>query len=142
MEFRGKLLKTEDRPPWVVESPSLGVITQGNTKKEAIAMLKDAIEVLIESYFKKKVKVKIVDHGNGVLGIVCKDNKILISLSLVKQREKSGLSIRQVAQRLGSNSPNAYARYEKGNINITIDKLDQIVHAVNPRLSGVLVSYR
>jgi predicted RNase H-like HicB family nuclease len=45
MEFRGKVWKTEGRPQWVIEVTSLGVITQGHTKKEALAMLQDAVEL-------------------------------------------------------------------------------------------------
>ena len=61
MEFLGEVWKTEGRPAWVIEASSLGVITQGRTKKEALAMLKDAIEELIYSYFHKKVKIVVQD---------------------------------------------------------------------------------
>lgn len=43
----------------------------------------------------------------------------MLALSLRRQREKSGLTIREAAERLGSKSPNAYAQYEKGRIRIS-----------------------
>lgn len=141
MEFRGKVSKTEGRPPWIIEAPSLGVITQGYTKKEALAMLKNAIEELILSYFDARVKVEVTEHGKGVVGVTCSDKKILLSLSLIKQREESGLTVRDVADRLGSKSPNAYARYERGKINISIEKLDQLLQAANPESPGVMLSF-
>lgn len=67
MEFRGKVWKTEDRPPWVSEVKSLGVITQGCTKKEALAMLQDAIELYLEHYFDQRPRVKVIDE-KGVVG--------------------------------------------------------------------------
>ena len=142
MEFRGKVWKTEGRPSWVIESQSLGIITQGYTKKEALAMLKDAIEELILSYFDVRVEINVIDHGKGIVGVTSSEKKLLISLSLIKQREESGQSVRQVARRMGATSPNAYARYEKGKVNISIEKLDQLLQAVNPNLSGVMLSFR
>lgn len=141
MEFRGKVWRTKDRPPWVIEAPSLGVITQGYTKKEAVAMLKDAVEELIFSYFETRIKIAVIDHGKGIVGVTCSDRKLLLSLSLIKQRQESGQTVREVACRMGSESPNAYARYERGKVNISIEKFDQLLQAVNPRLSGVMLSF-
>ncbi len=58
MELQGKVSKSEGNPPWVSEAPSLGVFTQGHTKKEAISMLEDAIHELLYSFFKKKCRSK------------------------------------------------------------------------------------
>jgi len=140
MEFRGKVWKTVGRPSWVIQVESLGVTTQGHTKKEALAMLQDAIELYLDYYFEKKPKVEVIDHADGVVGVTCSDRKLLLSLSLIKQRETSKLTIRKVSDRLGSNSPNAYAKYERGKINISIEKYDQLLHAVNPKSSGVMLS--
>jgi len=140
MEFRGKVWKTEGRPSWVIEVKSLGVTTQGYTKKEALAMLQDATQLYLKHYFNQKPKVKVIDHGKGVVGVTCSEKKLLLSLSLIKQREESKLTVREVSDRLGSKSPNAYAKYERGKINISIDKFDQLLQAVNPNLSGVMLS--
>lgn len=83
MEFRGRVCKTGGRPLWVIEAPSLGVITQGYTKKEALWMLQDAIEELMISYFGRRAEVTVVDRGRGVVGVTCSDTKLLLSLSLV-----------------------------------------------------------
>jgi predicted RNase H-like HicB family nuclease len=141
MQFYGRVWKTEEKLAWVIEVPSFGIMTQGHTRKEALAMLKDAIEELIYSYFNARVKVEVNDHGHGVLGFTCQDKKYLLSLSLIKQRQESRMTIREVASRLGSKSPNAYAKYEKGVINISIEKFDELISAVNPSLSGLMVGF-
>lgn len=141
MEFIGKVWKTKGKPAWVIEAQTFEVMTQGYTKKEALAMLEDALHELIFSYFHKRVPVHVTDHGNGVVGVTCADRKLLLSLSLIKQRQESGLTIRNVADKLGSNSPNAYARYEKGKINISLEKFDQLLKLVNPRLTGVMLDF-
>lgn len=141
MEFRGKVWKTKERPPWVIQVESLGVITQGYTKKEALAMLQDAVELYLDYYFNQKPTVEVIDHGKGIIGVTCSEKKLLLSLSLVKQRESSGLTVREVAKRLGSQSPNAYGKYERGKVNISIEKYDQLLQAVNPELTGVMLSF-
>lgn len=141
MEFQGVVKKTKGRPAWVIESQALGVITQGYTKKEALFMLKDAIEELLYSYFNKRGPVEVLEHSEGVVGIACSDPKLLLSLALIQQRSESGLTVRQVASRLGSESPNAYGKYERGRIKISLEKFDQLIRAANPGISGLIVNF-
>lgn len=140
MEFQGRVYKTKGKPAWVIESSVLGVITQGYTKKEALFMLKDAIEELLYSYFHKRGHVNVIEHTNGIVGIASSDPKLLLSLALIQQRSESGLSVRQVAGRLGASSPNAYGKYERGRINISFEKFDELIKAVNPDSSGLIVN--
>jgi len=62
----------------------------------------------------------------------------MISLLLRRQREKSGLSLSEVTERLGAKSRNAYARYEQGKSAPTLEKLDQLLKAVSPDQDFVL----
>ena len=56
----------------------------------------------------------------------------MIGLLLKRKREISGLSLAQVAKRMGMSSRNAYARYEHGTAMPTIEKLNQLFYAVSP----------
>jgi len=111
-------------------------MTQGKSRKDALRMIEDALTGLIEGYFEnkagKKLGVKASLRGNDVIGITAKDTKILLSLSLIKQREKSNSTVRDVSKRLGSKSPNAYAQYERGRLSVTLEKYEQLLLAVNP----------
>jgi transcriptional regulator with XRE-family HTH domain len=51
---------------------------------------------------------------------------------LRRQREKHGVSLAEVARRLGSRSKTAYARYEQGRSVPTVEKLFQLLGAVAP----------
>jgi len=55
-----------------------------------------------------------------------------MAFSLKRQREISGSTIQEVAERLGSKSPNSYAQYEKGKIRISLEKYEQLLEAANP----------
>ena len=56
----------------------------------------------------------------------------MISLLLRRQREKSGLTLAEAAERMGAKSRNTYARYEQGTSVPTVEKLNQLLHAVSP----------
>ena len=56
----------------------------------------------------------------------------MVSLLLQRQRHKSGLTLSQLAERLGARSKNAYARYEHGASVPTVDKLVELLRAVAP----------
>jgi transcriptional regulator with XRE-family HTH domain len=56
----------------------------------------------------------------------------MISLLLRRQRQRSGLSLAEAAERLGARSRNAYARYESGASVPTIVKFEALLKAISP----------
>ena len=140
MELEGKIWK--DKKNWFVEVPSLDVMTQGKSRKDALNMICDAIIELVHCYFesgiRKKFDVTLNDYHKGIVGIRANDNKLLLALSLRRQREKSGSTVRQAAARLGVKSLNAYAQYERGKIRISLDQYEKLLKAANPLLHGFL----
>lgn len=140
MELEGKVFK--DGKFWLIEVPSLNLMTQGKTKKEALEMLADAAVGLAECYFDREVEdgfsIVVTEHEKGIIGLLASDSKLLLALSLKRQREKSGSTVREAAARLGSASPNAYAQYERGKLRISLEKYDQLLKAVNPDLNSLL----
>ena len=137
MELEGKIWK--DGKHWLVEVAAIDVCTQGRSRKDALKMIVDAIEVLIEGYFPhediKSLGISAHDYGGQEIGINSENNSLLISLILIRQRELSNLSVRAVVERLGSKSksPNVYAQYERGKLNITLNQYEKLLDAVNPK---------
>ncbi len=127
MRFSGKVFK--DGKFWLAEIPILDIMTQGHTKKESYDMALDAIKSMVN---KDEFEVEIYKGKNGNFEIASPDSKRLISLLLQRKREISGLSLSQVAARLGLTSRNSYARYEKGQTMPTIGKLGELLRAVDP----------
>ena len=140
MELEGKIWK--DGKFWLVEVPFLDVMTQGKTEKEALMMIKDAILELVVSYFPEKLlrdfDVVVTNYKEGIIGVSTTNNKLLSAFSLIRQREISGVTVREASEKLGSKSPNAYAQYEKGTTNVTLDKFEKLLYAVNPRRHSLL----
>jgi len=140
MELEGTVFK--DGKVWLIEVLSLNLMTQGRTKKEALEMIVDAAIGLTECYFDSEIEegfsITATEYERDIIGLSSTNNKLLLALSLKRQREKSGSTVREAAARLGSSSPNAYAQYEKGKTRISLEKYDQLLKAVDPHLRSLL----
>ena len=134
MEMEGKIWK--DGKFWLVEVSALDAMTQGKTRKEALTMVEDLVLEITKSYFEDEVgrdfTVTVIDYKKDVIGVTANDNRLFLALSLRRQREKSGSTVREVSERLGSKSPNAYAQYERGRTSISVDKYEKLLTAANP----------
>jgi DNA-binding XRE family transcriptional regulator/predicted RNase H-like HicB family nuclease len=133
MRFEGRVFKAGRQ--WAIEVPILDVVTQGRTKKEAYAMVADAIETLVN---KKGFKVQVFPGNGNYFEISAVDQACLSAFLLRRQRTKRGLTLKDVAQRLGARSHNTYARYEQGKSVPTIEKFNQLLSAVSPDKSFIL----
>lgn len=134
MRFAGKVFKSGRH--WAIEVPILNVVSQGRTKKEAFDMIGDAIETLVN---KPNFKVHLFPGKGGYFEIGASDESTLTAFLLRRERIKSGLSLAEVARRLGSKSLNTYARYEQGRTAPTVLKLSQLLSAVASRKDFVLM---
>jgi len=137
MRFGGRIIKIDRY--WAIEVPILGVVTQGRTKKEAYEMIADAIEALIN---KEGFKVWVYPGEGEYFEVSSKDLSTMIAFLLRRQRTKHGLSLAEVAGRLGAKSLNTYARYEQGKSVPTVEKFNQLLSAVSPEMDFVLVESR
>lgn len=140
MEFEGKVWKSGKF--WLAESLPLDLLTQGTTKDNAVDLLCELIVEMAEYYFSAKdladFEVVIHHYERGVLGITASDKKLLLALSLRRQREKSQSTVREAADRLGSKSPNSYAQYEKGKTRISFEQYEKLLNAANPEYRCLL----
>ena len=133
MRFSGRVYK--DGNFWLAEVPILEAMTQGRTRKEAFAMVEDLLETLAN---RPGFSVKVHPGTHGDFEVSSTDTRGMISLLLRRQRERSGLSLAEAAERLGAKSRNAYARYERGTSVPTLEKLNELLHAVAPDQDFVL----
>ncbi len=133
MRFQGKLRR--DGKFWLAEVPVLDAMTQGRTRKEALDMIADWFVTMAD---RKGFSVDIHPVGRDAFEACSSNARTMVSLLLQRQRQKSGLSLAQAAQRLGAKSRNAYARYEQGTSVPTVEKLDELLRAVAPGRDIVL----
>lgn len=137
MRFAGSVFKSGRY--WAIEVPILGVVTQGPTKKGAFEMIADAIEVLVS---KPGFRVHVYPGKGDYFEIGASDEAALTALLLRRERAKSGLTLSEVAGRLGARSLNTYARYEQGRAAPTVTKLSQLLSAVASKKDFVITESR
>lgn len=137
MKIEGKLIPPREKKDkyWGVEIPLLSIFTQGKSKNDACTMAADAVEALID---KKGFKAVCVPSDKNTFTVSSADTATFVAFVLGRVRETYGLTAREVAQRLNSKSPNAYARYEQGKAIPTVEKLEKLLRAIDPKLEPVL----
>ena len=81
---------------------------------------------------KKGLRVDVFPGDRGAFEVGTEDVGTLVAVMLRRQREKHGLSLSEVARRLGSRSKTSYARYEQGRSVPTVEKLFELLAAVAP----------
>jgi len=133
MRFSGRVYKHKSH--WLAEVPLFEAMTQGRSRREALEMIADWFVSMVNG---PGFAVEAVLTGEGEFEVTSNDLKSMTSLLLQRQRQESGLSLADAAERLGAKSRNAYARYERGDSVPTIEKLDQLLRAVSPDRDVVL----
>lgn len=127
MRFQGEVYK--DGSWWLAEVAVFDAMTQGRTRKEALEMVADWFRTMVG---RRGFPVAVHSVGAGEFEVGSSDTGAMISLLLRRQRQRSGLTLAQAAERLGAKSRNAYARYEQGRTVPTVGKLDELLRAIAP----------
>lgn len=133
MRLSGRIWK--DGKFWLAEVPMLDAMTQGHSEREALRMIADLVETMAD---RKGLKIAVFPGARGIFEIGSKDAAALVAVMLRQQREKHGVSLAEVARRLGARSKTAYARYEQGRSVPTVEKLFELLAAVAPGEDFVL----
>jgi ribosome-binding protein aMBF1 (putative translation factor) len=127
MRFEGRLVR--DGKWWLAEVPMFDALTQARSRKEAHAMIEDWFATMVNT---RGFRTTVHPIDAERFEISSADTRSMVSLLLRRQRQQSGLSLAQVAERLGAASRNAYARYEQGRAVPTIEKLEALLRAICP----------
>lgn len=133
MMIEGKIWK--DGRFWLAEIPLLDYLTQGRTQKEALNMAKD---IVVTGADRQGFEVSLEKGKDNSFQLTSNDTNVLLALILKRQRQKQGLTVRDVSLRLHSASPNAFGAYEQGKSSPTIHKLEELFNALDPNVSLVL----
>lgn len=135
MKIEGQIVREKGEKLWGVEILDIGIFTQGKTKKEAYDMAKEAIELTVNL---DDFNVTIEPQDNNTFFVVPNNVGPILAMILKEKRTEKGLSIRDVAERLGQSSPNSYSRYETGKSIPSLSKFDELLRAIDSRLSSII----
>lgn len=135
MRIQGNIYK--DGKFYLVEIPALNCITQGKTKDDALDMAADWIENFASNM---EFDAHWVSKRDGSFAIETDDSAALLSLMVARQRTKQGLSLRDMAKQLGVSSRNSVAAYERGKVEPTFKKVQDILSVLGLNLEVNVVS--
>ncbi|MBI3794591.1 MAG: helix-turn-helix transcriptional regulator [Nitrospinae bacterium] len=131
MWIEGRIFKAGKECGLVAECEALAIITQGKDYNDAMAMLKDAVELM--ALHEKRVLFLEIRRGEGEnVYIGSKDTKAFFGLLIRRQRQIAQVTIKQAAANMGSAFVNAYAAYEQGKREPTLHLVAQLLKAANP----------
>lgn len=134
MLLEGKVWKSKKSRFWIIEIEPLDLVTQGTSKKDALQMIKFAIEDLVNE---KSFKVTVYLRKNGDFAIGANDEKLWLAFFFQRLRMKEGLTLEQVARKLGYSSITSYARYEQGKVDPSVTKFNEILGVLSPKKKPV-----
>lgn len=112
---------------WGVGVPLLEIYSQGTSQRNALAMIRSAIEEAVDQ---KGFRVEVELMGKDTFAVSAEDFGTLLAFMLRQKRVSKNLTFRDAADRLGSKSPNAYSRYERGEADASLEKLAKLMGAV------------
>ena len=131
MMIRGTITKVDRW--YAVDAPALGLHTQGRGKADSLRMAAAWVRDMLD---RQDLEVEVVpDATGGGFSLRSADAAALVGLVLRQHRTAAGMTLREAAGRMGSTSPNAYARYENGTAMPTVAQLDRLLAAVGGELS-------
>ena len=126
MVLEGKIVR--DGRYWLVEVTALDVMTQGVSYKDALKMIREAVDLLVD---KKGFDLVVHSFDRESFYIESDDEEALLALMLKRQRVKHHLTLSDMARKLGVKSKNAYAQYEQGRSQPSLTKVQEFLSAMS-----------
>lgn len=125
MQLTGKVTKIGKY--WAVSCQALQIDTQGLSRKDGLAMMIDAIRVLLE---KPDYHIETTLAGGEDFVMTFKDPKPVLALMVQRTRQAAGLTLADVTTALGAKSRNSVRTYETGKIDPSFTKLQELLAAM------------
>lgn len=110
-----------------VDFAAIDAGTQGHDLKELLEMAKD----LVKGFCDRPAEISVSQRTAKIIEVEVSPSSAIIPAILRRQREKSGLSSREVTALLGEKSPSSYSSYELGKRIPSAEKLEELLEAVS-----------
>lgn len=121
---------------WSADCEMIGAFTQGNGRDDACDMLRALVELQVDRKGFRAVVTEIGEESDGSIRVLVDANHpVALAAGVLRyQRQVHGMTIAQVAKKLGSSNHNAYAAYERAEREPSMSKYREMLHAIAPEL--------
>lgn len=137
MKIAANIFKSKETGGYyAAEVPCLGIHTQGKSLKDSIAMLEDAVTTTIG---RKGFRATIKTNARKEFMLSVNQPKLMLAAIIRQARLVRGLTPEEVAKRMGQKSVTGLMRYERGEVLPSLEKLAEILVAIDPDLEPVLM---
>ena len=139
MMLVGRITKAKS-PWWIATCDSIGAFTQGRSRKDAMLMLADCIETLVDRPDFDATVTELSADGTNRFTVLIESSEpaVLVAEVLKYQRSVHRLSVKDVASKLAASSRSAYVRFEQGRSEPSLSALSEILGVVAPEMALVV----
>jgi DNA-binding XRE family transcriptional regulator/predicted RNase H-like HicB family nuclease len=125
MKIQGSIWK--EGKYWAVHCPALQADTQGKSRKDGLEMMKDWVQSMLDD---PSYKVEVELTGDDSFSISVQDPSPIMALIVQRARASSGMTLDQLAKKLGLKSRSNAAHYETGKHAPSLAKAQDILDAL------------
>ncbi len=131
MYLNARIEKDTDSNFWIAECPALCVMTQGESLDDAKDMLDDAVRSLIPDF---EFSLEWGNREKGELYLKPKDLSKTLALIISRNRNEDEISIRELADLIGSKNSNTVYAYESGTRDASFAMLEKFMSALGKKI--------
>lgn len=125
MQIRGSIRR--DGKWWVAQCETLQANTQGTSRKDGLAMMKDWVQGMLDD---PSFDFDIRMDGDAEFVMTFADPRRILGLIVARYRGMSALTFQQVADRMGISHRTAVQQAETGKSELSVSRLGQILEAL------------
>lgn len=123
----------EGIPDWLLEIPDLELATQAESLDDVLPMAEDMLQLMFEETDISFI-VGWESKSSGRFSIGTENVDALLAFIMKRKRKEAGVSLVELAKRLGFASHNAIAAYEQATRSPTVEKLAEIAEGLGYEL--------
>lgn len=123
-----------ETPDYLVEIPDLELMTQAESLDDVIPMVTDMLNLVFEDTGMDDCVIEWDDKAAGRFSVGTEKVDALLAFIMKRKRKEAGITLVQLAERLGFSSHNAIAAYEQATRSPTVEKLAEIAEGLGYEL--------
>ena len=125
---------SSEAPDYFVEIPDLELYTQAESLDDALEMARDVIKLMFKEAGIKSFAVDWENKDAGSFSVRTSDIDGLLAFVMKRKRHEAGITLQELAKKMGFKSHNSVAAYEMADRSPTVGKFAEIAEGLGYEL--------